>query len=365
MKKILKEVLNAAWKVSVVLIGVFAILLALRIGQLLYRDYFGREKWNDKTLSCDVVVKAYSRDRYRVYNKKTKLYTTPKLRFVSGAPKRDSLTVFCDMDGYRGFLNVNTGEIVIPAQYGKAWQFSDGLAAVIYGDKNRLGFIDHNNELVIKDIPHDPGYYDYMFKDGFCVIESWDDINDENIYSVYSSKKLGKIGEYKKLTNIDDNNHIIAKDNKGYWLLDREYNKVFDSPYEKLEEAYGINGVFVTGNWVKQLVDYDGNVLEPFVIDGTYRLSYVSGITDPYYELDGEYYNQANIKEFEPDIMVYFVNDNQGLMNPNTGKIITLAKYGDISMISKNLIRAEVNELNIESVLLDRHGNEMKIITKE
>lgn len=361
MKQNLKEVLNAAWKVSVIVIGVFALLLSIRIGQLLYTEYFGRDEWNDKTLSCDVVVKAYNRDRCRVYNKKTKHYTTPKLRFVSGRPERDSITVFCDLDGYRGFLNVNTGEIVIPAQYGKAWQFSDGLAAVVYGDKNRLGFINHNNELVIKDIPYDPGYYDYMFKDGFCVVAKWDDINEENIYSVYSSRKLGKVGEYKDLTKIDNNNHIIAKDDDGYWLLDKEYNRVFDYPCEQMAEAYGMDGVFATRNLVKQLVDFDGNVLEPFVIDGTYRLSYVSGITDPYYEPDGEYYNQENIRVFEPDIMVYFVNDNQGLMNPHTGKIITLAKYGDISMVSKNVIRAEVNDLNNESVLLDRHGNEIEL----
>lgn len=106
MKQNLKEVLNAAWKVSVIVIGVFALLLSIRIGQLLYTEYFGRDEWNDKTLSCDVVVKAYNRDRCRVYNKKTKHYTTPKLRFVSGQPERDSITVFCDLDGYRGFLNV-------------------------------------------------------------------------------------------------------------------------------------------------------------------------------------------------------------------------------------------------------------------
>lgn len=51
--------------------------------------------------------------------------------------------------------------------------------------------------------------------------------------------------------------------------------------------------------------------------------------------------------------------------NPNTGQIITLAKYGEITMISKDLIRAEVNDLNIESVLLNRNGNEIEQVIKE
>jgi len=365
MKMDLKNVLNIAWKAGVSLIGVFVLILMVRFGLRWCYCFVGRSEWRDKTLSANVVVRAYNSGKVRVYNKSTKQYTTSKLMWVSGTPRRDSLTVFCDLDGYRGFLNVNTGEIEIPAQYGKAWVFSEGLAAVVYGEKNRLGFINHNNELVIKDIPYDPGYYDYLFKDGFCIIERWDDINFEDVYSVYSSKKLSKVGEYKELTSIDNSNHIIAKDDDGYWLLDKEYNKVFDYPFDDIEDAYGIDGVFVTRDWVKQLVDYDGNVLEPFVIDYTSRLSYDSGLTDSYYEPDGEYYDQDIIKVFEPEIMVYQVNDNKGLMNSNTGQIITLAKYGEITMISKDLIRAEVNDLNIESVLLDRSGNEIKQVIKE
>ena len=45
-----------------------------------------------------------------------------------------------------------------------------------------------------------------------------------------------------------------------------------------------------------------------------------------------------------------------GLMNANTGEIITPAIYGDITMISKDLLRAELNNHNEESVILDRNG---------
>ena len=356
MKKNLKEVLNATWKVAVCLVGLLALVIIVRYARTEYYYHFGRAYCDDMTLSSDVVVRAYMNSTCRVYNKRTGHYTTRKLRWVSGTPERDSLTVFCDKNGYRGFLNVNTGEIVIPAQYGKAWHFSEGLAAVEYG-KKQLGFINYDNELVISAVPHESGYHDYLFKDGFCVVQRWDGVMGEWIHTVLSSKTLGVIAEYYTLYWIDDHEYMIARDDDGYWLLDKEFNRVFAEPYDKIEQANDVDGVFVVRNWVKQLIGFDGTVIEPFVIDGTCRLSYVSGLTDSYYDSDRECYDQDEVTEFEPDLVVYKVNYNSGLMNAHTGKIITPAMYGDITMISRDLIRAEVNRFTYESVLLDRNGN--------
>lgn len=355
MKKKLARIFNAAWKVGLALVGLWIMLLV-------YREVnycFGRARWRDKTLSSDVVVRAYRNDTWRVYNKRIGQYTTKKVRWVSGTPKRDSLTVFCDKKGYRGFLNVNTGKIVIPAQYGKAWQFSEGLAAIEYGQK-QLGFINHDNEMVISDVPHESGYFDYLFMDGFCIVKTWDDNTGASIYSVYSGKSLGKVGEYKSISHLDKGGYIIVRDDDGYWLLDHDYNRIFTEPYDMIHEANDIDGVFVTRNWVKQLVDFNGQVLEPFVIDYTTSLSYISDLSKAYYDEDGDYCGQRNVSEYEPELVVYHVNEYQGLMNAHTGKIITPAKYGEIRMISKELIRAEVNIYNYENILLDRNGKEIK-----
>lgn len=350
MKEKFAKVLNAAWKMGVALVGLWIVLTFYRHVNF----YWGRAGWSDRTLSADVEVRAYRNDTWRVYNKHIGRYTTKKVRWVSGTPERDSLTVFCDMKGYRGFLNVNTGEIVIPAQYGKAWVFSEGLAAVEY-DKKKLGFINHDNEMVIEDVPHESGFFDYVFKDGFCTVMIWDDKTDERIYSVYSSKTLGKVGEYHCIKQLERGNYMIARSDEGYWLLDSEYKSVFDEPYDYMEEVYGGDGVFATRNFVKQYLDYDGMLLEPFVIDGTERLNYATGLTDASSE-----YDQDVVLEFEPELVAYRVNDNYGLMNAHTGKIITPAQYGEIYMISKDLLRAEVNYSNNESVLLDRNGNEVE-----
>lgn len=348
MRNILAKVCKAAWKAALVFIGLWAMLKVCH--QICY--WFGRASWNDKTVSSDVVVRVYRNSTCRVYNKKTGRYTTPKLRWVAGTPKRDSLTVFCDKSGYRGFLNVNTGEIALPAQYGKAWQFSEGLAAVEYG-KKQLGFINYAGEMVMEDIPHESGFFDYLFKDGFCTVLYWDDKTDGRVYSVYSSKTLGKVGEYSDISYLDRGEYMIACDDTGYWLLDSEYKRVFDGPYEDIEEASDI-GVFVTRDYVKQHIDFDGTVLEPFVIDGTERLQYVTGLTEAIPE-----YDQDQVMELEPELMTYRVNYCWGLMNARTGKIITPAKYGYIRMVSRDLLRADINYADNESILLDRNGKEI------
>ena len=137
-------------------------------------------------------------------------------------------------------------------------------------------------------------------------------------------------------------------------MLDSVYNKVFDEPYDAIEEAYFLDGIFVTNNWIKQRIDFDGTVLDDFVIDGVSRLSYVVDLAEK--DVD-EYYEERYLSKFEPDLIVYRVGDHYGLMNPKTGKVITPAKYGNITMISKGLLRAELNSYNNESVLLDRNGN--------
>lgn len=59
--------------------------------------------------------------------------------------------------------------MVIEGQYNHAWHFSEGLAAVV-ADNGMIGFINHDNEMVIPAIYDYVVDYDYLFEDGVCVI---------------------------------------------------------------------------------------------------------------------------------------------------------------------------------------------------
>lgn len=340
-----KNILNVTWKVGLGLIGSVALLLGVLATMNWHYETYGRCWWENRTISGIVTVHSFNDDMVRVWNEETERYTTPKLRWVSSTPLRDSLTVFCDRRGRRGFLNVENGEIVIPGQYVKAWHFSEGIAAVM-GKNRKIGFIGHDNQKIIDcSIPYEEGF-DYIFKDGFCVVPRWDNEKSIYLYAVYD--KQGEMvlpWEYTEITDPNEQGYRIARNTEGAWLYDREFDLVFHEAYEDMDLARGNDGVYLTRNHVKQFVDYSGKIIEPFVIDSTYPLKYVV----KYHE------DEENEYELVQDVAVYSVGSWEGLLDLKTGKPLTPPIYWTFEMISKDWIEARLG-CGSESVILDRRG---------
>ena len=348
MKTNLKSILNATWKVGLGLLGAGAAVFAIIIAICFYKGYCGRVDYCDRHISQDVEVHAYQ-NGVRIWNRATKKYTTKKLRWVSGNPcKGDSLAVFCDKQGRRGYYNTNTGEEVIPAQYNKAWNFSEGLAAVL-GEDNCVGFIDKDNHLVIGyEIPFEGGY-DYIFRNGLCSVMYYDEDGHGHAALYRKDGSLALDWSHKYIGEEDENGYRLVCTAEGKCIVDSTFRNVLSDVYERVE--YTPRGVIVTKNHTKQHLGLDGRVIEPFLIDGTEPLGYLV-------ELDN---GDSTKYRLDNDIMVYFVDEWEGLMDARTGKVITPAIYREIDMVSKDLIKAGVGYY-CESVLLDRKGRvvEMK-----
>ena len=343
-----KSILNATWKVGVGLIGAGVTVFCIILAMVYFTSRFGRNEWGDRLVSKDIVIRDYENNTVRVWNKSTKEYTTKRLRWVSGDPcEGDSLTVFCDKDGMRGYINVKTGQIVIPAQYSKAWNFSEGLAAVLGGDGS-IGFIDRNNNLVIDYIIPFEKEEDYIFKGGYCRAMYYEgDIERCALIRKDGSLALDWSHNYIGIPNEDG--YRIVGNETGRWLIDAELNRVFPDVYDEMSFADGIEGVYTTKNHVKQLRSYDGTVVEPFVVDAVRRISY--GVLNET-GIDKDYV-------MDLDVMVYLVDCWEGLMDARTGSIITPACYWSIDMASKELIIATLGYDN-EAVILDKKGKVIK-----
>lgn len=348
MKTNLKSILNVTGKVGLGLLGagvaVFAVILAI----CCYIGRCGRADYGDRTISQDVEVHAYQ-NGVRIWNRATKKSTTKKLRWVSGeACEGDSLAVFCDKQGRRGYYNTNTGEVVIPAQYTKAWNFSEGLAAVL-GEDNCVGFIDKDGRLIIGyEIPFEGGY-DYIFRNGLCSVMYYDEDGRGHAALYRKDGSLALDWSHKYIGEADENGYRLVCTAEGKCIVDSTLKNVLPDVYERVE--YTPRGVIVTKNHTKQLLGLDGTVIELFLIDDAKPLGYLV-------ELD----NGDPAKYcLDNDIMVYFVDEWEGLMDARTGKIITPAIYRNIDMVSKDLIKAHVG-IYSDSVLLDRKGRvvEMK-----
>ena len=225
---------------------------------------------------------------------------------------RDSLAVFCS-ERKRGYYNMNTGEIAIPAQYRRAWVFSEGLAAV---QKNgMIGFIDHKGNAVIDfQFPyHGNPLSEFVFSDGHCVV----------------ADTLGKCG-------------VIDK--KGEWLIKPEYDDV--SAYKE----YAI----VSKAGVRMQVSYDGEVMNSFVLDAISRLTYT--VKERYENREGEieYIN----KEIDTGLFSYRVGGRCGLMDANCNRL-TEPLYKSITAVDMNMFRATLIDYYSE-VILNAKGIVMK-----
>ena len=225
---------------------------------------------------------------------------------------RDSLTVFCS-EKKRGYYNMYTGEIAVPAQYRRAWVFAEGVAAV---QKNgMIGFIDHKGNTVIDfQFPyHGNPLSEFVFSDGHCVV----------------ADTLGKCG-------------VIDK--KGNWLIKPEYDNI--STYKE----YAI----VSKAGVRMQVSYDGTVMNSFVLDDIKRLTYT--VKERYENREGEI--EYLDKEIDTGLFSYRVGGRCGLMDANCNRL-TEPLYKSITAVDKNMFRATLIDYYSE-VILNAKGAVMK-----
>lgn len=224
----------------------------------------------------------------------------------------DSLAVFCS-NGKRGYYNMFTGEVAVPAQYRRAWVFSEGLAAVQIN--GMIGFVDHKGNVIIDyNYPyHGNPLSEFLFKNGHCVV----------------ANNHGKCG-------------VI--DMTGKWIIEPEYDNI--STFER----YAI----VSKSGIRMQVGYDGAVMNSFVLDDIDRLTYT--VYERYVDRNGEI--QYIDKEVDTGLFEYRVGGLCGLMDSNCQRI-TEPLYKSIRAVDKNMFRALLEDYYSE-VIIDSKGVVMK-----
>ena len=218
----------------------------------------------------------------------------------------DSIGIFKKDEKY-GYYNANTKEIVIPAMYENAWRFSEGLAGVI--KDGQLGFINRKGETVF-GFNHD--YYkgrlrEFIFHWGYCV----------------ASDSKGRCG-------------VIDK--TGKWVI--------QPLYESMDLACPEYAIVSVHNGYNMQVDFNGNILNPYVIEEVERLMYTK------YERDNP---DDDYKEYPTAFYEYRVNDNAGLMNEK-GHFITQPIYKKVEAIDDELFVGTLKG-GISIVVIDGKGN--------
>ena len=339
MKTVMKKIWKICWRTMVCLLAIGFTFTAVMLGIAYYMHV--NDSYVSERLSKHVEVrKFYNRNEYGIYNDSLNKFVLKGVQWVAEAPENDSLTVFCKK-GKRGYLNVNTGNVVIEAQYSRAWIFSEGVAAVMKNGK--IGFIDTKNETVIPfqyDYADRNGMaIDYLFRSGYCVMTDKrgacgmiDPVGNWVVDAKYDCIWTPHKGRYR-----------IVKDGDEYGLLDEKLAFIFPIEYDYIEYA-AEGGVFLKKDGYKWHVDYDGTVLRPFLCDGTDYLSYPKG-----------YNEEGTCVDVMSPYMTYSLYPYCGVIRKDDGKVIVPAVYSHIRMLSATMFEAQLAE-DDEWVLIDVTG---------
>jgi hypothetical protein len=309
----------------------------------LYEDEYGRDYWDYK-LSADVTVRSFADGSWRAHNDETGEYTTPRLDWISSPGGDASLAVYAKGDR-RGYLDIDSGAIIIDADandYTKAWYFSDGLAAVMKDGK--IGFINAQNEVVIP-FKFRYNYADYIFKDGHCVMQSADGM--EGVIDKSGEWVIEPIYRTISDPHSDRGYRIIVDEHGRYGIIDTASQFVYPADYDYI--SFVDDGFMIVNDGVKQVVDFDCNIVDPFLVDYLDILCYPSYCNE--YGEDVYSYSRFATYTIYIDYIDYY-----GVIDRYTGEMIIPALYSNVRMISEELFEAQkYNE--IERILLDTNGD--------
>lgn len=351
MKNLFKILLKSVlWSVAVVV---------LIVGVLIIRAYIQSQNvfWTDDRLSENVSVRwYYKKHEYRLYNYGEKKIVTKSLDRVVKPAEGDSLTVFF-RHGLRGYLNANTGRVVIPEQYHRAWVFSEGLAAVV-DESGKVGFINKDNDVVLPFVyPYNrKTSVDYLFHDGLCTM-----VDEQGMCGLIDAEGGWIINPtYDYIWAPLFGKYRIAKQNGKFGVLDKDLKPLFPMIYDNVEFA-GVqesDGVFIVKEGIKQQVAFDGSIIQPFVVDGVAPLHFQQRIapivvSDDY---DSSIKTEATTLS---DYMSYWVGNHCGVLNAKTGMVVIPAVYNDVDMISPTLFEAELSGVIHNHILFDLNGKRL------
>lgn len=264
-------------------------------------------------LNDDLVAIKEDDGNITIKNTQTGEVTAEKIKFdwTSSSPN-DSLGVFCT-DKKRGYYNSYTGKIVIPAQYRRAWVFSEGLAAV---QKNgMIGFINRKGEVVIpfRYPYHGNPLSSFVFEDGHCIV----------------ADTTGKCG-------------VINR--KGEWIIQPKYDNI--DAYEEY--------VIASSAGVRKQLTYEEKTINSFVVDNIKALTFTE--KERYENKDGEIvYLDIEVKT---GLFSYSVGGRCGLMDANCRRL-TDPLYSRIIAVDKNMYRALLLD-SYSEVILNGRGEVMK-----
>lgn len=293
-----------------------------------------------------------------VFNSLTKEKTLSDLLWIAEPNGTDTLVCFND-GTKRGFFNRFTGEVVIPAKYGHAWVFSEGLASV--EEDGCIKFIDSTGNVVIDNVTaYRPGMDGLFFHGGYCIVDN----EEPESCSLIDKSGWTVLQGFEAITYSSKN--VLWRVCKGNeeGVYDKHMNIVI--PMMEASMHIGREEICITmPDHTIRKYDVKGCLINDF---------YISGVRDLKYEKDEIVNRPPSInvasneiietidENYRPEAIarhrVYVAGEGyEGLMSRD-GHIVTMPLYEYIEAIGDNLYLCTVS--NGDKVIVNGKGEIVK-----
>ncbi len=276
-----------------------------------------------------------------LYDRARQTRTSPWVHFIFRPLNQDdSLTVFIENNGKRGYLNLlNGGKIEIPARFERAWQFSEGLAAVVINGQLRL--INSTGEYSFKTkAAYDRltmSDLDFLFNQGSCLFPG------KNGAKGLINKKGEVVVEpvFAYISDPEEGLRIVSTYSGKEGVVDSSFRLLVDTVFDRVEVVEN-RGIVVTKDYNQQLLDFTGHPLH-FVYDAVF----------PLYRADVSFLTGEDIIAMETGFSVYSVSGRLGLFDDRNKKRITPPLWNNITYHSPGIYAAHLEGF---CVLIDERG---------
>ena len=363
------KVVKIIWRTfamsATVLLTIFIVVFLMAIANTIYDKYY-KEVYcynpdcpHAEYLGKNIYYHNLDDGKGYVFNSLTKEKTVKNIVWLSTPVGDDSLACFNE-GKKRGYLNMKTGQVVIPAKYNHAWIFSEGLASV--EENGSIKFIDGTGKTVIDNVTdYRPQMDALLFHGGYCVVDQ----DGPELSFLIDKRGMALLPQ--------EYNSIVYNETYGLWQVQRgDEQGVYDAnlnpivPLTKCSFFIGDDTIDQTlADHTVRKFDLKGKLIDDFYYNNIRSLEYEKDeiayrrITvydddgSPSSKMDEPYHPQAKAR-----LWAYEAGDGfEGLMTTD-GRRVTMPLYRNIEAIGPDLYACAVS--NGDIIIVNGKGNVVK-----
>ena len=328
------------WKTALVVIAVYYVLDFCNVSINDITRHFDTKGQVLESLNERIDLYIFRDRKYRLYDNKLGKFISKKYEMIKSPGNGDSIAVFRKDNERYGYLNINTGKVIIPARLKFATVFSNDIAAIVPENDDRIHFINKTFKDTIGTTFYFNSWRPYEFtKSGFCIVSD----GEYNSVGVIDSKGNWVIAPmYSSIEEYDDAPYYeITTEESKYGVLDSCFRWTVEPTYEYITQTEDCTALYAVDSNGQEMISYDGEVIIPFLIGNARDLTYDISMKNH----SGEYTDTPIISDKVCSFQVIHRTGGYkyGLMDKHTGRVILPARYDGIELVSENIVKCRLD----------------------